>query len=87
MTREILNELAKAKKINLEHYDKVKATINPQYTFIYVTFGLHECVGNVAKMTCCKTFKLSVASILKREQHFPEDYETNPFGEYIWNIK
>lgn len=33
MTREILNELAKAKKINLDHFDKVKATINNVWHF------------------------------------------------------
>ena len=88
MTREILNEIVKAKKINLDNYDKVCAWVNPQYTFVYVTFGIHECVqGNQAKMQCTTSFKLSVSSILKKETHFPEEYETDPRGEFIWNLK
>ena len=87
MTREILNELAKAKKINLQHHDKVKAWINPQYTFIYVSFGLHECVGGRAKMIEHTKFKLSIASILKKGLHFPEEYETSIYGDFIWSIK
>ena len=87
MTREILNELVKARKINLDQFDKVKAWINPQYTFVYVSFGTHECVGGVAKMCGTTNFKLSVANILKKGNHYPEEYETNIFGDYIWNIK
>ena len=88
MTREILNEIVKAKKLNLHNYDKVLAWINPQYTYIYVSFGLHECIpGCRAKMVEITKFKLSIASILKKEKHFPEDYETSIFGDFIWNIK
>lgn len=87
MTREILNELVKERKLNLDHYDKVKAWINPNYTFIYVSFGMHECVGGRAKMVEFTKFRLSIASILKKEKHFPEDYETSIFGDFIWNIK
>jgi len=88
MTREILNEIVKAKKLNLQHYDKVKAWINPQYTFINVSFGLHECIpGCAAKMVEITKFKLSIASILKKEQHFPEEYETSIYGDFIWSIK
>ena len=87
MTREILDELVKTHKLNLDHYDKVKAWINPQYTFIYVSFGMHECVGGRAKMIEYTKFRLSIASILKKEKYFPEDYETSIFGDFIWNIK
>ena len=87
MTREILDELVKTHKLNLDHYDKVKAWINPQYTFIYVSFGMHECVGGRAKMIEYTKFRLSIASILKKEKHFPEDYETSIFGDFIWRIK
>lgn len=87
MTREILDELVKIHKINLDHYDKVKAWINPQYTYIHVSFGLHECVGGRAKMIEFVKFRLSIASILKKEKHFPEDYETSIFGDFIWRIK
>lgn len=88
MTREILNEIVKAKKINLQHYDKVKALINPQYTFIYVSFGQHECVpGCDAKMVGITKFKLSIASILKKGEHWPEEYETSAYGDFIWSIK
>ena len=87
MTREILDELVRTKKLNLDHYDKVKAWINPQYTFIYVSFGMHECVGGRAKMVEYTKFRLSIASIMKKEQHLPEDYETSIFGDFIWSIK
>jgi len=87
MTREILNEIVKAKKINLDHFDKVKAWINPQYTYIYVSFGIHECVSHNATMVEMKSFRLSIANILKQEKHFPEEYETSTFGDFIWNIK
>lgn len=88
MTREILNELVKTKKLNLDHYDKVKAWINPQYTFIYVSLGTHEVIpGCSAKMVETTKFRLSIASILKKEQHLPEDYETSPFGDFIWALK
>ena len=88
MKREILNEIVKAKKLNLDHYDKVKAWINPQYTYIYVTFGIHECVpGGAAKMVECTHFRLSISSILKKEQHSPEEYETSIYGDFIWSIK
>ena len=89
MTREILNELVKTHKLNLDHYDKVKAWINPQYTFIYVSFGMHESVGYGAraKMIEMTNFRLSVSRILKKEEHLPEDYETSIFGDFIWNIK
>ena len=87
MTREILNELVKTHKLNLDHYDKVKAWINPQYTFIYVSFGMHECVGGRAKMIEYTNFRLSIASILKKEKHFPEEYQTSIFGDFIWSIK
>ena len=87
MTREILNELVKAKKLNLEYYDKVKAWINPQYTYIYVSFGTHECVGGNARMIEYTKFRLSIANILKKGEHWPEDYETSIFGDFIWSIK
>lgn len=87
MTREILNELAKERKLNLENYDKVKAWINPGYTFIYVSFGAHECVGGHARMIEYTKFRLSIASILKKQKHWPEEYETSIFGDFIWDIK
>lgn len=87
MTREILNELVKTRKLNMNLFDKVQAWINPQYTYIYVTCGMHECVGGKAKIVPTYKFRLSIASILKKEKHFPEDYETNIFGDFIWSIK
>lgn len=88
MTREILNEIVKSKKINLDHYDKVKAFINKNYTYIHVIFGLHECApGGHTSLCDCTHFRLSIANILKKEQHTPEDYETSPCGDFIWSIK
>ena len=87
MTREILNEIVKAKKINLDYCDKVRALINSNYTYIYVTFGMHESVGGCAKLVSVYDFKLSIANIQKKEQHTPEEYETSPHGDFIWSIK
>lgn len=87
MTRALLNKIAKAKKINLDHYDHVAAFINEQYTFIYVSFWAHEVVGGRAFRCCEKKVKLSVSSILKREEEFPEDYVTGPYGKWLWEVK
>lgn len=90
MTRQLLNEIIKSKKLEniIDACDKVCAWINDNYTFITVQVGAHECVpGGVAKMIVMKTVRLSVASILKKGEHWPDEYETSPFGEYIWNLK
>jgi len=87
MTREIFNEIVKAKKLNTDHFDKIKAWINPQYTFIYVTVGMHECVGGRAKLVPLMEFRLSIASILKKAEHWPEEYETSIWGDFIWSLK
>jgi hypothetical protein len=48
---------------------------------------MHECVGGRAKMIEFTKFRLSIASILKKEKHLPEDYQTSIFGDFIWSIK
>lgn len=69
MTTEILNKIAKAKKINLDWYDHINAFINPNYTKVFVTFGtLEVCFGS---RTFCnkKTIVLSLSAIQKREEN------------------
>lgn len=75
MTSEILNKIAKAKKVNLNWYDHIIAYINDNYTKVFVTFGNLEVVGGNRFFCNKKTVVLSVAAIQKREE--PEwDYTT-----------
>ena len=75
MTSEILNKIAKAKKVNLNWYDHIIAYINDNYTKVFVTFGNLEVVGGSRFFCNKKTVVLSVAAIQKREE--PEwDYTT-----------
>lgn len=90
MTRELLNKVAKAKKINLEHFDHVAAFVNEAYTFVYITFFQAEILpGGQFRRCNCKEVKLSVTAILKREEEMPEDYETamHHRGEWLFNIR
>lgn len=90
MTLELLNKIAKAKKINLEHFDHVAASINEAYTWILVDFFNAEILpGGQFRRCNVKSVKLSVSSILKREEELPEDYETAMAwrGEWLFNIK
>lgn len=88
MTRELLEKIAKRKGINLKNYDKVAAFINERYTSIVVTFWQHECVNLNPRRVNEITVRLSVASILKREEEIPEDYETKDIvsGQWIWEF-
>ena len=84
MTREILEKIAKAKKVNIGWYDHVFAFINENYTKVFVTFGSLEVVGGGRCFCNKKTITLSVAAIQKREE--PEwDYTTQGWTrlEYI----
>lgn len=90
MTRELLNKIAKAKNINLEHFDHVAAHINETYTFVLIDFFSAQILpGGHFRRCNVKSVKLSVSSILKRGEEFPEDYETERAwrGEWIFNIK
>ena len=87
MTRQLLENIAKAKNIDLSNYDQVTATINQAYTFIFIRFWALQVCGGDRREVGSKTVKLSISSILKREEEFPEDYETNPYGEWIYEIR
>ncbi len=75
MTREILNKIAKAKKINLDYYDHINGFINGNYTKVIIYFGtLEVCFGN-------RTFynqKMVVfnVSALQRKEEFEWEYTT-----------
>ena len=88
MTRTLLNNIAKAKKINLADYDSVMAYVNDNYTFVNVIFATAEVVGSTKRYLGKKTVKLSVASILKRAEAWPEEYETrNQNYQWLFDIK
>lgn len=87
MTRELLNKVAKVKGINLEHFDHIYAKVNDNFTFVEITFFNLQVspMGNI-KWCSLKSVKLSVSSILKREEELPEDYETNG-SRWIYEIR
>lgn len=87
MTKEILNNIAKAHKINLSIYDHVYAAINDNYTKIRVyIYALEILPGGQRRWCGTQAFNLSVNAILKKEELLPEDYETN--GErWIYELK
>lgn len=84
MTREILNKLAKAKKINLDCYDSIIGFINPNYTKVFITLALAEVVGGRKFYTWQRDITLSVNALIKRgELEF--EYTTQGW-EYISEI-
>lgn len=84
MTREILNKIAKSKKVNLDWYDHIIAYINDNYTKVFVTFGNLEVVGGSRFFCNKKTIVLSVCAIQKREE--PEWNYTTQGWERIEEI-
>lgn len=84
MTREILNKIAKAKKINLDMYDHILGFINENYTKVFITFGNLEVVGGGRKFYNLKNVCFLVSSLQKNEE--PEwEYTTQGWEriEYI----
>lgn len=84
MTREILNNICKTRKVNLDWYDHINAFINENYTKVFITFAQMEVVGGGRMFCNQKTVTLSVAAIQKREE--PEwEYTTQGWEriEYI----
>lgn len=75
MTRDIINNICKTKKVNLGWYDHVLAFINENYTKVIVTFANLEVVGGSRYFCNKKTLTLSVAAIQKREE-FEWEYTT-----------
>ena len=84
MTSEILNKIAKAKKVNLGWYDHIDAFINENYTKVFITFANLEVCGGSRFFCNKKTITLSVAAIQKREEA-EWDYTTQGWTrlEYI----
>lgn len=92
MTRELLNQVAKSKGINLAHFDHVMATCNPTYTFVRIAFFCLEVFpGGQRKWCGTRYVKLSIASILKKVEQtnvWPEDYETrNGDAQWLYEIQ
>ncbi len=87
MTRQLLNKIIKTKRIDLNAYDHVSAFVNEAYTFVYVSFWTLQVTAGNRRRCGEKRVKLSVSSILKRGEEWPEDYETQPGGEWLYNIK
>ena len=85
MTRELINRTAKAKGINLEHYDSVIAFINPNYTKVFITLATAEIVGGARYFCGQRTITLSVAAIMKRGE--PEWEYTTQGWERISELK
>ena len=87
MTKELLNKVATMKKINLSLFDHVYAKVNDNFTFVEITFFNLQ-ISPVGERTWCnrKNVKLSVASILKREEEFPDEYETDG-SKWIFEIR
>lgn len=78
MTRDLLNKVARIKKIDLSLFDHVYAKVNDNYTFVEILFfNLQVSPMGDRKWCNVKSVKLSVSSILKREEELPDDYETN----------
>ena len=87
MTRETLNKIAKANKIDLTQYMKVAGFINPNYTKVFILFFDEEGVGFDRIRCNQKTITMNVSAIQKRDE-FPEDYCTdNAGGEWIYEIR
>lgn len=85
MNKAILEKIAKAKKINLKHYNEVFGWVNEKYTYVTITFAVRENVGGNAYHLCRKDVRLSVAAIQKRFED-ETDYTTNGW-KWIWEIK
>lgn len=86
MTKELLNKVATMKKINLSLYDHVFSKLNDNYTFVVITFFNLQVSPMGVRTSCnCHTVKISVSSILKREEEYPDDYETDG-SKWIYEI-
>jgi len=87
MTREVLNRIAKAHKIDTTQYMKVAGFVNPNYTKVFILFFDEEGVGFDRIRCNQKTIVMNIAPMLKREE-CPEDYCTKDAGgEWIYEIK
>ena len=75
MTRQLLEKIAKAYKVNLEHFTHVLAWTNENYTYLFVNFSTIQICGGERHFYDGKTIKMSIAAMLKRDE-FPDDYET-----------
>lgn len=87
MTRELLNKVAEQKNINLSLFDHIYSKINDNFTFVEITF-FNLMVSPMGDRTWCNCTKvrLSVSSILKREEEFPDEYETDG-ARWIFEIR
>lgn len=89
MTRELLNQIAKAKKINLNDYEYYYGQIIKGYIHIYL--GVRCAVGVAAPLTM-KTIKLRACAVDKKyfndeSDYASWDYETEGHYLYIPTMK
>lgn len=76
MTRNLLEKIAKQKKINLALYDHVFSWICPLYKWVYIKLYCLEGTGFYRTESCVTYVKLSVRRIMDRCE--PEwEYTTN----------
>ena len=75
MTRQLLEKIAKAYKVNLEHFTHVLAWTDENYTYLFVKFSEIQICGDERHFHNGKTIKMSIAAMLKRGE-FPDDYVT-----------
>lgn len=87
MTKELLTKVARIKKIDLSLFDHVYAKVNDNNTFVEILFFNLQVSPMGDRQWCnVKSVKLSVSSILKREEELPSDYET--YGSmWIYEIR
>ena len=69
MTRNIIEKIAKAKKINLDWYDHIIGCINENYTKVFITFATLEVLPGCRMYCNKKTITLSLCAIQKREEN------------------
>ena len=79
MTRSALNKIAKDNKVDLSMYDSVSGTINDNYTYITIMFGVASVCGGYKDVKNIKRIVKSVSAIMKAGEFIPEDFETKGF--------
>ena len=66
MTRELLNKIAKANKVNLSEHTHIQAFINQNYTKLYIEFSTMEVCGSSRLFVCPVVITKSVAAIARK---------------------
>ena len=85
MTREVLNKIAAAKKLNLDYYDHILGFINESYTKVIITFANLEILPGGNRIYCNKKCVTFLVSALQKKEEFEWEYTTQGWErlEYI----